>query len=74
MAITTHMSLGNCPFECLLPASFLKNLFDEPRQGVTLCSFSPYLFALAGILYLGRAWDEYWRGAGVRSQQYEFLR
>jgi hypothetical protein len=36
--------------------------------------FLPCLFALADILYLGKAWDEYWRGAGVRSQQYEFLR
>jgi hypothetical protein len=39
-----------------------------------LALFLLCLVALASILYLGRAWDEYWRGAGVRSQQCEFLR
>ena len=73
--ITTTMAFVNRRFEYLAPNRFfLKGSFISLFRALLGVLFLPSLFALTNFLYLGRAWDEYWRGAGGRSQQYEFLR
>ncbi|MEK9577144.1 MAG: hypothetical protein VW014_06165, partial [Halieaceae bacterium] len=73
ITIITHVSLGKVVLRAQRPGDF-STMCSINRLNVSLFVGSlPCLFALPNILYLGKAWDAYWRGAGVRSQQYEFL-